>query len=153
MTVPVLAAAKRLGVRSNWSLSNLEMQKLLYVAHMLHLGQYDEPLVPGLFEAWEYGPVHPALYHKVKVFGSSPVANVFHLAGDLAEGTEARMLDEAVDKLSHASPGKLVAITHWDGGAWAKHYIPGMRGVAIPNNAIRQEYVDRENAARASAPK
>lgn len=38
MTVSVLAAAKRLAQRSNWSLSNLELQNILYLAHMFYMG-------------------------------------------------------------------------------------------------------------------
>mgnify|MGYP006283548483 CR=1 FL=1 len=77
MTVSVLSAAKRLAARSGWTLSNLELQKILYLAHMVHLGRTDgAPLVHGLFEAWDYGPVHPDLYHRVKIFGSSPVKNI-----------------------------------------------------------------------------
>ena len=149
MTVPALAAAKRLAERSGWSLSNLELQKLLYLAHMFHLGQFKTPLTQGQFEAWDYGPVHPELYHRVKIFGSSPVSNVFHLVEDLPDGTEAKLLDDAVDQLSHNRPGKLVAITHWEKGAWAKHYTPGARGVVISNEDILEEYRERERASRA----
>lgn len=150
MTVSVFAAAKRLGEKSGWSLSNLEMQKLLYLAHMFHLGHHEEPLVSGLFEAWDYGPVHPSLYHRAKVFGSSPVENVFHSAPDLDDGTEAELLDDAVEQLSHNRPGRLVAITHWDQGAWAKNYVPGERGIVIPNEDILEEYKERVRRVRAN---
>ncbi|RWO77206.1 type II toxin-antitoxin system antitoxin SocA domain-containing protein [Mesorhizobium sp.] len=67
MTLHVLSAAKHLAKQSGWSLSNLELQKILYLAHMFYLGRTGEPLVSGHFEAWDYGPVHPDLYHRVKV--------------------------------------------------------------------------------------
>ena len=143
MAIPVLAAAKRLGERSGWSLSNLEMQKILYLAHMYCLGGRNSALVDGHFEAWDYGPVHPVLYHRAKIFGKSPVENIFHSVPELGDTEETRLLDQAVDQLATAPPGRLVAITHWDGGAWAKHYRPGGRHIVIPNDAIRQEYVDR----------
>ena len=74
MTVNVLNAAAHLIERSNQSLSNLELQKLLYLAHMFYMGRYDgEPLVHGEFEAWDYGPVHPTLYQRARTFGSNPV--------------------------------------------------------------------------------
>ena len=56
MAISVLEAAKHIGARSHWSLSNLKMQKLLYIAHMFHLGIYNKPLVCEFFEAWDYGP-------------------------------------------------------------------------------------------------
>lgn len=38
MTVSVLSAAKTLAEMTDWNLSNLEMNKILYLAHMLRLG-------------------------------------------------------------------------------------------------------------------
>jgi uncharacterized phage-associated protein len=148
MTVSAFEAAKRLGERSGWSLSNLEMQKLLYLAHMFHLGQYETPLVSGHFEAWDYGPVHPDLYHRIKIFGSSPVENVFHSVNTPQEGTEAQLLDNVFKHLANQRPGRLVAITHWDKGAWARHYDPGTRSAIIPNEDILDEYQERERSFR-----
>lgn len=141
MTVPVLSAAKRLAERSGWTLSNLELQKILYLAHMFHLGRTGgEPLVPGYFEAWDYGPVHPDLYHRAKVFGSDPVANIFYGNVDLPEGAERAILDEAYDSLGKLGPGRLVNATHRKDGAWAVNYIPGVRHRPIPNSDILAEY-------------
>ena len=146
MTVPVFAAAKRICERSGWSLSNLGLQKLLYIIHMSYLGNHDEPLIRGHFEAWDYGPVQPDLYHKAKIFGSSPVGNIFHSDEELGDCAEASMIDDAVAQLSNATPGRLVAITHWEGGAWHKNYVHGGRGSVIPNEDILQEYRDRQSA-------
>ena len=41
--------------------TNLQLQKKLYVANMLLRGEHKTRLVHGHFEAWNYGPVHPAL--------------------------------------------------------------------------------------------
>jgi len=77
MTVPLSAAAKRLCERSGGSLSSLEPRKLLYIAHRFHFGRASEPFVTGYFGAWSYGPMDPALYHRVKTFGASPVGKLF----------------------------------------------------------------------------
>ena len=159
MTVPVLVAAKRMGIKSSWSLSNLRMQKLLYIAHMFHLGRYGSPLVDGGFEAWDLGPVHPVLYHEAKIFGSSPVKNIFRSESDMVDDcTEAELIDTTVSKTGMAlRPGQLVAITHWTGGAWYQHYVPNQRGIVIPNEDILLEYEKRkrrheERAAERRAP-
>jgi uncharacterized phage-associated protein len=116
---------------------------------MLHIGRTNSPLLTSNFEAWDYGPVMPELYHRVKIFGSDPVGNVFRGSVAIPEGSEeASSLDETAEQLGHAEASRLVAITHWDRGAWAKHYYPGQRGVIIPNDDIRQEYLDRTNAAK-----
>ncbi|MBL8567094.1 MAG: SocA family protein, partial [Hyphomicrobiaceae bacterium] len=145
-----LSAAQRLAYKSGWVLSNLELQKILYLAHMFHLGRTGEPLVTGQFEAWDYGPVHPALYHRAKVFGADPVANVFHDIPEVPPGSERDILDEALTNLGKVGPGRLVHATHRPGGAWATFYIPGARGRAIPNEAILAEYRALRNANEAA---
>jgi len=147
MTVHVLSAARRLASRSGWKLSNLELQKILYLAHMFHLGRTGgEPLVRGNFEAWDYGPVHPDLYHRVKIFGSDAVGDIFHGVPEMVAGAERDIVDEAHDTLSNAGPGRLVNATHRRGGAWDKHYVPGLRRCIIPNDDILTEYRRLENA-------
>ena len=140
MPISVLQAAKYMGKLSSWSLSNLEMQKLLYIAHMLHLGDHNHPLVRGNFEAWDLGPVHPVLYHRAKVFGARPVENIFRSVSNLKDGTERDMLDEAIKELEDLTGPDLVAITHWEKGAWAKNYKPGVHNIIIPNADILAEY-------------
>lgn len=146
MTVSVLSAAKHLAARSGWRLSNLELQKILYLAHMFYLGRNNgQPLVSGNFEAWDYGPVHPSLYHAAKMFGSDPVGNIFHSTPDIPDGPERAILDEAYQSLGNASSSRLVSATHRTGGAWYKNYRPGVRHLTIPNEDILQEYRDLDD--------
>lgn len=136
-----LSAARTLGQISGWSLTNLEMQKILYIAQMYHLGQTGRPLFDDYFSAWAYGPVLPKVYHKLKMFGANKVRDVLY-EPMLADGPEKDRLKEIYEQTKGYSSGKLVSITHWDGGAWAKHYRPGGGGI-IPNDDIRREYLDR----------
>jgi uncharacterized phage-associated protein len=46
--------------------THIDLQKLLYFAHGRFLLATNVPLVSGYFEAWEYGPVHPAVYQVFK---------------------------------------------------------------------------------------
>lgn len=144
MAILAESAAKALCEMRGWSVSNLELQKILYIAHMVYLGQQHAPLIHEQFEAWDYGPVIPDLYHRAKSFGSGPVRNVFHWVPDVPiVGPEYAALREASEATKGLSPGQLVAITHWDKGAWADYYRPGARGVKIPNARIEKEYEDR----------
>src|SRR5215469_12461877 len=54
-------------------ITNLALQKLLYFAHGQHLIETKEPLVTGYFEAWQFGPVHPAAYSAFKSAGDRPI--------------------------------------------------------------------------------
>lgn len=149
MTVPSLSAAKRLCVKSDWTLTNLHVQKLLYIAHMFYMGKNEgEPLVMGHFEAWAFGPVHPKVYHTAKVCEDRPIlSSVFKKITSL-EGDSKNIvfLDDAVEQVPLA---KLVAITHWKEGAWYKNYAPHIRGIIIPNSDIVEEYEKRVAAAEA----
>lgn len=146
MTVNVFAAAKRLAKRSGWTLTNLEIQKILYLAQMFYLGRTGgEPLITGEFEAWDYGPVHPTLYHRIKIYGSEPVGNVFHNVADIPDGPEAEIIDEAYDSLGQVGASRLVKATHRPGGAWEKHYLQGARNCVMSNADILQEYLDLDS--------
>ena len=147
MSIYVLQAAKYMASRSGWILSNLELQKILYIAHMFHLGRHGTALVGGEFQAWDLGPVHPVLYRAVRQFGADPVTQI-DFPGNIEEGTEKDLLSEAVDELSGKTGAQLVAITHWEDGAWAKNYKPGVRGQVIPTKDIIDEYRRREAAAK-----
>jgi len=141
MAISALRAGKYLCEISDWSLTNLSLQKLLYIAHMVHLGTRGEPFIKDSFEAWDYGPVLPSLYHQVKIFGSAPIRNIFRSVKDLREdGKAAEWLDEAYEGLGDLRPSQLVAITHREKGAWAKNYVPGVHDIVIPNEDIKAEY-------------
>lgn len=142
MSISALQAAKIMGETSGWKLSNLEMQKLLYLAHMLHLGISKKPLVDGSFEAWHLGPVHPELYHELKVFGADPVYDIFRSVPkpEAEDCFEKTILQVVLRQFSELSQGDLVGLTHWKNGAWARNYIPGSHGNIIPNSHITEEY-------------
>jgi uncharacterized phage-associated protein len=144
--ISALTAARLMCDRSTGTITNLELQKMLYLAQMFYLGQNNEPLFAGNFEAWDYGPVLPNVYHEVKAFGRGPISFVIG-GGSVSDHKREKMLTDAYDQLSQRTPGQLVNITHWSKGAWAKHYRPGQKGVIIPNADIRQEYIDRLGAA------
>ncbi len=57
------------------SLSNLALNKILYFAHAWFLAIYSKPLIDSSFEAWQYGPVHPQVYHQFKKFGDKPITS------------------------------------------------------------------------------
>ena len=145
MSVDVLRAARFIAVRAGWSRTNLELQKLIYIAHMIHVGVHEAPLVDGHFEAWELGPVHPTLYHHVKKFGASPVARI-QCSDEPIEGTERSLMETTYDALVSKSSTELVAITHWEGGAWARNYVAGERHRIIPQKDILDEYRARQRA-------
>ncbi|MCY4150818.1 MAG: DUF4065 domain-containing protein [Aestuariivita sp.] len=140
--VSVFSAARRLGGRSGWTLTHLQMQKLLYMSHMYYLGENNEPLVNGRFEAWDYGPVCPDLYHHLKIYGSDrvPQAALSFAPSVSDDHPGAVYLDAAVEDLPRH---RLVAMTHWSHGAWSKKYKSGVMGVLLSSDDIMEEYKKR----------
>ena len=144
MPVSPYEAGRIICERGLWKVTNLALQKILYIAHMIHMGRTGgERLVNADFEAWDYGPVVPSLYRKVRPFGDKPIPNIFFAVQDVSNNRIASTLDEACEHLLPKRPGELVAITHWEEGAWAKNYIPGVRGIVIPDADILVEYEAR----------
>lgn len=141
MAVHPFVAAKKVCTLKNWTATNLELQKILYLGHLTALGRSNgaSGLISENFQAWDYGPVLPSLYHRAKAFGNSPVQNVFQIFPDLV-GHDASLIEETVASLAGRSAGDLVAITHWNEGAWAKNYQPGAMGIVIPDSDILEEY-------------
>ena len=125
--------------------SNLKLQKLMYIAQVIHMGRNDgERLFDANFEAWDYGPVIPEIYHSLKKFGSSPVKDIFYDAKTFRDDdTRRTVMDDVCDRFLKYSAGDLVEITHSDLGAWAKYYVPGARNIIIEDEALFGEYKER----------
>ncbi|MCH9844087.1 MAG: DUF4065 domain-containing protein [Alphaproteobacteria bacterium] len=139
-------AAKHL-CESNKSITNLRLQKVLYIAHMFCLGQTKQPLISGNFEAWDLGPVHVKVYHKAKIFGNSPIDSKIFRSYDNDEANEdLQYLDSATEHLKNYTTADLVAFTHRKNGAWHKNYQARVRGIIIPNSDILKEYNDKTKA-------
>ncbi|WP_447926107.1 Panacea domain-containing protein [Vreelandella sp. EE27] len=151
MAISAMQAAKAACQLSGWSLSNLELHKLLYIAHMLYLGSSNgEPLIYDEdFQAWDYGPVLPSVYRHCSAFGSSQIKNVFHHI-PLSDDTnrEIGFIRSVLNQFGGLGPYALVELTHEDDSAWAHTYVPGYRNLSISQSEILNEYQRRFTSAR-----
>lgn len=132
-------AAKKIVHLSDDSVTNLQLQKILYLAHMVHLVKCKEPLVSESFRAWTYGPVLPKVYHHLKIFGSKPVKDIFYETDLINNTPESDTLEKAWNALSTKEGWELVGMTHRAQGAWAKNFNSSGNRV-IPNEDIVEEY-------------
>ncbi|MGR4068265.1 Panacea domain-containing protein [Billgrantia sp. C5P2] len=145
MAISAMQAAKIACEASGWTLSNLQLHKILYIAHMVYSGSHEEPLIGDeRFQAWAYGPVLPSVYRYASSYGSSSIRNIFNHVPD-ADPTsdEYHTIVDAVESLGDMEPFRLVDITHEPISAWAHCYIPGERHVPIDQDAILNEYRQR----------
>ncbi len=144
-------AAVTLAEASGWSLTNLQLQKLLYLGQMSYMGASGgQPIFAEDFQAWKLGPVLPSVYKIGRDYGSGPVRSLFH-KGQLPPGAARDTLLEVYKDLKDKSAWDLVAITHWQGGAWYKNFMPGSSFTPIPKSDILDEYRARVAASTATA--
>ena len=148
MSVASLDAARFLTEISGNKISNLKIHKILYFADVSFVGQTSCRLIDEDFEAWDYGPVLPSLYHHCKAFGSKPVPNIFWDARDISGKDEANIIKGSWDSLKKLTPGQLVTATHAKNGAWVRKYVPGAMGIAISTQDMIEEYERRRSSKR-----
>ena len=124
MTISSIDAGKTLCELSGWSISNLQLQKLLYIANMYHRAEEGSSLINERFEASPLGPVEPRLYHYAEGFGNNPVRNIFFMKKGAKEASsEYEYLKEVIDAAGQKSNAELVSFTQWKNGAWyARRY-------------------------------
>lgn len=110
------------------NISNLKLQKLLFLCHAFYLVDTGRPLVRGTFEAWQYGPVHREAYDAFKKFGAKPITEdadkfdpVTGTREPLATPAKRDVIDviqKVVQFYGARSPGELVQLTHAKNGPW-----------------------------------
>lgn len=132
------------------SLTPLQVMKLVYMAHGVHLANFDQPLLTENVQAWQYGPVVPSLYQAMKRFRNAPVqpARLPTNAWDRSEPSDAerRSLEAVYDTYGRYSGPALSNLTHRPGSPWSAVWRPGVTNLQIPNSLIAQHY----KAARAA---
>ena len=57
--------------KKDHDISNLKLNKLVYIAEGFSLALLDRDLFSEPIEAWRYGPVIPSLYNEFKKYGST----------------------------------------------------------------------------------
>ena len=124
----IFPIAKKICELSNWRITNLSIQKVIYFCHMFYLGANNgKPLIDESFEAWDYGPVLPSLYHKLKMFGADPIESLlFTFTEDIKDVIVNKLIEEVAGALVDREAWELVALTHSKKGAWVKNYYPNL---------------------------
>ena len=91
-------------------ITNLKLQKVLYLAQAYYLAKLGKPLFTEKLEAWDYGPVVPEVYRKLKRHGSKPII-VEEDKSTLAE-EDKEVLKKIWDTFGGYSASRLVDIVH-----------------------------------------
>jgi uncharacterized phage-associated protein len=130
-----------LAKRDHNPLTNMQLQKLVYIAHGWNLALASRPLFYNEIQAWEWGPVIPSLYNSLKKYGAGIVN------GKLPKGTppvdpfstEMRIIEGVWRAYGNLSAMKLSGITHAEGTPWSETWAGGPYGV-ITDEKIERHY-------------
>jgi uncharacterized phage-associated protein len=135
----------------NVHVTHLALQKLLFFAHAWHLAEYDVPLVRGLFQAWQFGPVLRTVYDSFRSARKNPI-KIRAKKLDLATGQYVvceEILDERARSLlisvlaagANLPTWYLSELTHMQGSPWDRVWSRACHevnvGMKIPNALIR----------------
>jgi len=126
-------------------LSNMKLQKLVFFAHSIMLGDYGVPLIEEKFHAWKYGPIVYELYAAILSICAKQNWGRKHCFSQNIPGEYPSITDqEAITAISdtweicrNSSSGKLVRMTHLPGTPWDKAYASGKDAI-ISDEDIRE---------------
>ena len=133
------------------SISNMKLQKLVYIAYGWVLAVLDRKLFDEPIQAWQHGPVVPSLYHEFKHFRQRPITGrAMEYDFDTADvtipnvdETDERLqvvLDRVWDTYKPYSAVSLRNMTHRPGTPWKEVYKDGRQDIQIPDNLIKDHF-------------
>lgn len=130
-------------------LSNLQLQKLVYIAHGYYLAWKNQPLISDPVEAWQYGPVINKIYHQFKNHKDAKIelpSSDFATALDCDEGAQS-VISYVLDSYGDRDAMSLVNLTHQENTPWSeiRNRIGGNfnnHSVEIPNELIYNHFLN-----------
>lgn len=135
---------------SGEQLTNMQLQKLVYFAHGWYLALTDgEPLLEESVKAWNFGPVIPPLYNRLKRYGNG-VVNDYITEKDPQTGKEVpapepydgytrSVLMRVWQVYGHMDGAQMSYLTHKPGTPWDKTWRKEKYGV-ISNDLIKEHF-------------
>ena len=149
------------------ALTQMQLQKLVYIAHGWNLAITGSPLTHDDPQAWDYGPVYKDLWSALRSYGRALVTKeiqnkdympgVFNVetpdAAATAElsPTEISVIDRVFRDYSNFHAFQLSALTHKDGTPWTKVYAGGVgKFDSIDADLIRKHFVGIATTSQAA---
>lgn len=133
--------ANHLILHSGYTKTNLQVMKMTYIAHGHMMAIYNEPLIYDEVEAWDHGPVIPAIWKEFRKWGSSVIGRVKYIP-DPFKNKEREVIDGTFQHYGKFCGYYLSQITHHDGDRrtpWSMYYQKGKNQV-IPDDVTKNYY-------------
>ena len=151
--------------RLHLSITNLALQKLLYFVHAIYLVEQKSALVTGYFEAWQHGPVHPAVTRAFERAGTEPIEFRAHAVDILTNSPRVlpvvddpaavRIVERVVRTFGPVPVGRLLDIVQAKNAPWdfivGKSLQTVVLGMRIPDEVIAERFRYHKIAVGAEA--
>ncbi|MBQ6605586.1 SocA family protein [Candidatus Saccharibacteria bacterium] len=92
-------------------ITNLKLQKIVFLAQAASLALNKKPLFDDQIQAWQYGPVIPAIYDKYKNHKNNTIPKPRGKIREIDEDTK-KLLETVWEFFGGYSASQLVKITH-----------------------------------------
>jgi len=117
----VANAFVRLAQSKGRKLTNMQVQKLVFLAQGYALALLDRCIYEKHIHAWQWGPVIPSLYKSLQPYGSGQVDREISTADSVGPESEEHGIVSGVwDAYGKYTGGQLSEITHRTGSPWAR---------------------------------
>lgn len=124
------------------ALTQMQVHKLVYIAHGYTLALLGRPLMYNTVHAWQRGPVVRRLWQHWGERGREPIVEPLPVAPgepDLADDPEALEVIRSVwNGYGGMEGGELSRLTHRAGSPWSQTY--GLQDNLIPDEITREYY-------------
>ena len=158
MTHSSLAVANKIlqiAKGKGFPITNMQLIKLAYMAHGWTLALLGRPLIGDRVEAWQHGPVYPAIYNKFRGAGWMPIQQPacdsdtgIEISSEFSEDEKA-ILDKVVLAYGKFHAFELSARTHKQGTPWYQTFDGGRGKFDVIGNGLIKTHFDALKAGNA----
>ncbi len=147
----------RLAKKAKKTLTQMQLQKLVYIANGWNLAINEVSLTEDSPRAWDYGPVYKDMWEALRVYGRDPISRPIKVkdygfgilnenADDDVRGDfsndETALIEKVFDVYGGFHAFQLSALTHKDGTPWHDMYVTENRsGGRIADEAIQSHFI------------
>ena len=138
-----------LAQRDGKYLTNMQLQKLVYIAHGFYLAFSGKPLLSDEVKAWQWGPVIVELYEILKRYGAGSIPNLIPATNETSDPMAEIVIQNVWRAYGHFSRFQLSTITHRNNSPWSQTWESwGGHYETIPNEVIARHYQQLLNERR-----
>ena len=148
-SITVANAFLDLANKAGKPMTNMQLQKLVFLAQGYSLAMLNRPMHVNNTHAWQWGPVIPILYKKLQKYGNGLVSEFIPLGvveeGELDEQDKA-LIEDVFNAYGSWTGSKLSALTHPRDTPWDITFKSEPFGV-IPNALMQTFYAEQLSVA------